>query len=91
MRKEAKDLVKNCADLQQQVLEKFATAVLEEVADQIKARDARIAALETTLGTFIAWSAQHLGEHGVKALMEILQDGKLPDSRLPQRERQGEK
>lgn len=52
--------------------------------EQTKHLAERIAALERTLGTFIAWSAQHLGEHGVKALMEILQDGKLPDGSEPQ-------
>lgn len=72
MRSQAKELVANCADLQRQVLEKFALGVLEEVADQIKARDAKIARLEKALGTFIAWSQMQLGEAATKELLDML-------------------
>ena len=73
MREQAKELVAKCADLQQRVLEKFATAVLEELADQINVRDDKIKRLEKTLGTFIAWSQMQLGEAAMKELLDMLE------------------
>lgn len=84
MRKEAKELVKDCADLQQQVLEKFATAVLEEVADQIKARDSKIAALEKTVATFISCMYRELGKTATEQLLDTL----YPPGQQPQPEPQ---
>lgn len=72
MRKEAKELVKDCAELQQQVLEKFTTAVLEEVADQVKKRDTEIAALKNTVSTLISCMYRELGETATKQLLDTL-------------------
>ena len=72
IQEDSKKLVADCANLQKQVLEKFANAVLEEVADQIKSRDARISSLENTLGTLILWSQRELGKSAVKELLEMM-------------------
>lgn len=43
----------------------------------------RLARLEKTVGTFIAWSQQHLGEHGATALLKMLSESPVPSSPPP--------
>jgi len=74
IKEHAKKLSKEPSDLISKVMEKYTLAILEEMADQLKARDRKISKLEEALKTSIAWQSQQLGDHGVKQLLDMIED-----------------
>ena len=71
-RQQAAELAGPASELLAGVLEKYTRAILEEMHDQMRTRDAKIEKLRKTLGTAIAWLRQEYGDAAMHELLDML-------------------
>ena len=71
-RKQAAELSKPAGKLLAGVLEKYTASILEEMHDQLLARDAEIEKLRKTLGMAITWLRQEYGDAATHELLDML-------------------
>lgn len=72
-RKQAAELSKPASKLLSEVMEKYTASILEEVYDQLKARDEELERIRSTVGTAITWLRNEFGDAGCKQLLDMLE------------------